>query len=272
MEATGERFLPEKMQGEIKSEHLNRYYFVKNLIDISDKIVLDIASGEGYGSNLLAQSAKYVYGVDISEEAVNFAKVKYTAENLSFIKGSAFKIPLEDNSIDVVVSFETIEHHDKHDEMLKEINRVLKMNGILVLSSPNKSEYSDKTNFQNPYHVKELYTNELVDLVSKYFISVELYWQRYLKGSVILPIGNEININKIKEATDIIDSMYDVVVATNEPSLKKNSQIVLCFDQEDEVKKNYYDEYSSVLNSFAFKLGAFVLKPFYWIKSKLSVL
>ena len=55
MEATGERYLPDQMNGQIKAEHLNRYYFVTTQFDLKEKTVLDIASGEGYGSNILAQ-------------------------------------------------------------------------------------------------------------------------------------------------------------------------------------------------------------------------
>ena len=95
MEATGERFLPDQMDGQIKAEHLNRYYFVTTQFDLKGKTILDIASGEGYGSNILAQHAKQVFGVDIAEEAVTHANSKYKSNNLQYLQGSATNIPIE---------------------------------------------------------------------------------------------------------------------------------------------------------------------------------
>lgn len=86
MEFTGERYLP-SVNGEIKYEHLHRYALCLEFV--KGKTVLDIASGEGYGSALLAKVAQSVIGVDISEEAVEYAtKQYYTYENLKFLVGS----------------------------------------------------------------------------------------------------------------------------------------------------------------------------------------
>src|ERR1035438_3461036 len=93
-------------------EHLHRYAMATQLV--TDKIVLDIASGEGYGSNLLSKFSKKVYGVDISAETIELASKKYLKNNLQFKVGSTSNIPIPDNTIDVVVSFETIEHHNQH--------------------------------------------------------------------------------------------------------------------------------------------------------------
>ncbi len=122
-------------------EHLHRYALAADICGGKD--VLDIASGEGYGSNLLAQAAKTVIGVDISTEAIDQAKAKYVRPNLRFLRGAADAIPLDSSSIDVVVSFETLEHHDKHEEMLSEIKRILRPNGLLIISTPDKRFYSD---------------------------------------------------------------------------------------------------------------------------------
>src|SRR5205085_7058452 len=96
-------------------------------------------------------------GVDIDEVSVNHAAKKYAASNLEFKTGAVEKIPVESTSIDVVVSFETIEHHDKHEEMMQEIKRILKEDGLLIISTPDKKYYADIPAHQNPFHIKELY-------------------------------------------------------------------------------------------------------------------
>jgi 2-polyprenyl-3-methyl-5-hydroxy-6-metoxy-1,4-benzoquinol methylase len=179
---TGERYLPE-VQGGIELEHLHRYLFAKQLS--GGKRVLDIASGEGYGTYLLAQSATNVVGVDISAEAIAHAKAKYKSGNLEFRAGSCAAIPLAENSVDIVVSFETIEHHNEHHEMMHEIKRVLVPDGLLIISCPDKLEYSDKPNYVNPYHVNELYRDEFRSLLSKYFKCHYIAGQRVVYGSAI---------------------------------------------------------------------------------------
>jgi SAM-dependent methyltransferase/glycosyltransferase involved in cell wall biosynthesis len=178
----GERFVPySSTDGEL--EHLHRYLLACKLV--SGKSVLDIASGEGYGSKMLADYASSVAGVDISEEAISHAQSTYSANNLTFKVGSCTDIPFERHRFDVVVSFETIEHHAQHEKMLLEIGRVLKPNGLLVISSPDKEFYSDKRNYKNEFHVKELYRAEFLNLLALHFPNVEIFSQRILYGSAI---------------------------------------------------------------------------------------
>ena len=189
LEFTGERFIPDRIFGDIQLEHFHRYLLASQLVD--GKVVLDIACGDGYGSAILAKHANKVIGVDIAEEAVNSAKLKHQAENLEFSKGSCSAIPMGDASVDIVVSFETIEHHDEHEQMMMEIKRVLKKDGVLIISSPDKFEYSDKPKYKNKFHVKELYRHEFLDLLSRYFKYYDLYSQKISFGSLILREGSD---------------------------------------------------------------------------------
>jgi len=181
--ADGERFLPDRMSGDIELEHRHRYLLAAELT--AGKEVLDIASGEGYGSAMLARAARRVTGVDISPAAVDHARRKYERDNLRFAHGSCAAIPLPDRAVDVVVSFETIEHHTEHEQMLREIRRVLRPNGLVVISSPDKAEYSDKPGYRNPFHVKELYKEEFRALLAAHFRHVRLLGQRVMRGSLI---------------------------------------------------------------------------------------
>lgn len=181
---TGERFVPGRADGDIELEHLHRYSLVCPLA--IGRCVLDVASGEGYGSAMLAAHASGVIGVDISEEAIRHASSKYVTPNLRFALGSCSALPLPNASVDMVVSFETIEHHDEHEAMMLEIRRVLRPGGVLVISSPDKLEYSDKPGYLNEFHVKELYRSEFQELLGRHFAHHRLYGQRVAYGSVVL--------------------------------------------------------------------------------------
>jgi len=183
---TGERFMPE-VAGQIAFEHLHRYHFAARFC--AGKQVLDVACGEGYGSQILSTVATSVIGIDISAEAVEHASLRYGSDHLRFVEASAALLPLADDSLDVVVSFETIEHHDQHEEMLSEIRRVLRPGGLMIMSSPNKQYYSIETGYSNPYHVKELFRHELVELVGRYFPQQEVYSQRVVHGSLLVADG-----------------------------------------------------------------------------------
>jgi SAM-dependent methyltransferase len=205
LEWTGERYLPE-ISGVIKMEHYHRYSAVLDLC--RGKVVLDLASGEGYGSHLISTVAEKVVGVDISIEAVKHASGKYIKDNLKFVVGSAAAIPFESSKFD---------HHDKHHESIAEFKRVLKPSGYLILSSPNKKNYTDVTGYNNPYHVKELYVDELKELIRKYFSNYELYGQKVLMGSLMYKPngGSDLVFWKDGILKDRFNPVFDIIVASD---------------------------------------------------------
>lgn len=182
---TGERYVPE-LKGGIALEHVHRYVLCAGLA--RGRRVLDLACGEGYGANLLAQTAASVTGVDVDAATIRHAEAKYRAtRNLSFRAGDCRKVPLEASSVDLVVSFETIEHLAEQDEMLAEIKRVLAPAGLLVISSPDRRVYNEQNVEANEFHVRELSRTEFFDLLSRHFKAVQLYGQRQAIGSFIVP-------------------------------------------------------------------------------------
>jgi ubiquinone/menaquinone biosynthesis C-methylase UbiE len=252
-------------------DHLHRYAIVSKYI--KGKIVLDIASGEGYGTNLISQNAKFVYGVDIDSQSILEAKQKYQEKNLEFIIGSTNEIPILNESVDVVVSFETIEHHDKHEEMMMEIKRVLKPDGLLILSTPDKLHYSDKRNFKNKFHIKELYKSEFQELVSKHFKEVQLLNQMFINGNSI------INDDLYSIKTDIYsgdfssiyaieyDPTYLISISSNikfipQPLSIFNGNMIIK-GQEKKIANNIY-------NSNTYKVGNLILMPFKYLKRLLK--
>lgn len=185
IEFTGERFVPSE-DGEIAYEHWHRYGWCRSLV--TGRRVLDVACGEGYGAALLAAEATEVVGVDLSGDAIEHARQAYASvSNLVFQQGSATAIPFPDASFDVVVSYETIEHLAEQTTMIAELRRVLRADGVLVISSPNRPVYSEARNYRNEFHVKELDLSEFVGLLESQFGAIRLYGQRLATGSFILP-------------------------------------------------------------------------------------
>lgn len=218
---TGERFMPD-WKGETALEHLHRYEFTLEFV--AGKRVLDVASGEGYGSFRLASVAQSVIGVDVSEEAVEHARTRHLAPNLQFRHGSAAQLPLEDHSIDVAVSFETIEHLHEHEKMLAELARVLTPEGLLIISTPDKHFYTDQRNHQNPYHVKELYRPEFVQLLKRHFINSELWLQNTMHASAIVPEHSSTSANTtythdcstgVTTRAESLNPLYLIALASN---------------------------------------------------------
>lgn len=265
-EWSGER-LETFVINETMIEHLHRYSIALPIV--TNKIVLDIASGEGYGSNLLSAMAYHIYGVDIDQHTIEAAKQKYPSKNITFLHGSADKIPLSDKTVDVVVSFETIEHHDNHTAMLIEIKRVLKPGGVLIMSSPNKKYYSDETGFKNPFHIKELYLEEFKKLINTYFTNTYYYNQRFISGSIILAenrtedfqihSGRYNSLNRPIKFTPV----YNLVIASDDmiilpaDSLFKSDQLL------NAIRMEVIKQYTS---TFTWKIGRTFIAPLTYLK------
>lgn len=221
MECTGERYMP-NVDGDWTPEHRHRYALAAMLCEGKD--VLDVASGEGYGSAYVARTAKSVVGVDISEEAVSHAQKSYALPNLVYRQGSATNLAaagLAEHSFDVVISFETIEHLHDHDAMLDSLCRVLRPGGLLIISSPDKKEYTDIPNYHNEYHVHELYREEFESLLGARFPHYQIYGQRLEYGSMIIAESSAPFVSFIEDANTVIatnnlaHSMYLIALASH---------------------------------------------------------
>jgi len=229
MEFTGERFIPldSLLDDEIAFEHLHRYHALRDIV--KNKTVLDIASGEGYGTALLAKSAKKVFGVDIDPNAIEYSTKKYAdAGNIEFIIGSADLIPLPDHSIDIVVSYETIEHLDEslQAKFLLEIKRVLKREGSLVISTPDKTNYSERYGYTNKFHLKEFTSEEFSSFLKNYFGHVIPYLQGYEIVSAITENEpkkvNNVQVSNWERSTKPFARKYLISICSDKP-FEKNS-------------------------------------------------
>lgn len=184
MEFTGERFIPGSESGALlEAEHMQRYSFA--VAYAKGKSVLDIACGAGYGSRMLFDSgAASVVGIDISAEAVEFAQKQYGASKIRFIQADAGNYCT--GNYDLVVSFETIEHLDEREKFLSHVYEMLNSNGVLIISTPNRSLNSPMKKpeeIKNQYHVYEYLEKEfLAALQEAGFKSITKYGQHHYPG------------------------------------------------------------------------------------------
>lgn len=180
---TGER-LTSSLSGQTQIEHYHRYLFARTLCSGLD--VLDVASGEGYGSAQLAQVARTVVGLEYAPDTVRLAALNFVRPNLIFLQGDARALPLPDNCVDAAVSFETIEHFDRQEDFVAEIRRVLRPGGCFIVSTPDREIYSPPGAPPNPFHVREMSRDEFTALLRQRFEHVALLSQRPMVGSALL--------------------------------------------------------------------------------------
>jgi SAM-dependent methyltransferase len=253
LEFTGERFTPECVR-EIWYEHWHRYAFARHFAQ--GKRVLDAACGEGFGSALLAQSARDVLGLDIADKAVAHAQARYAAQaNLRFSQGDCTALTLPQASVDLVVSFETLEHVHAQEPMIAGFARVLADDGVLLVSSPDKRTYSDVAGFQNEFHVRELYRDELLALLAPHFPHVHLYGQKLLFQSAIWSLGpgaagvstaTALAAN-VRAGPSLVESglhyepLYFIAVCSRKP-LPAIPELALFGDREESVYQHYNHE------------------------------
>jgi len=187
LEFTGEYLIPEKLPSidwQDYQRHILRYLFASEYV--KDKIVLDIACATGYGSYILAKKGcKMVIGGDIREDVLVYANFYYKDKNLHFVRLNCLKLPFSDDTFDIIVSLETIEHLMDPEKFLSECKRVLKSNGIFICSTPNRTIFSPyyaflKGKTKLKFHTHEFYRKEFLKTLKKFYSQVTLFTQDYI--------------------------------------------------------------------------------------------
>ncbi|MBI3519557.1 MAG: class I SAM-dependent methyltransferase [Bacteroidetes bacterium] len=162
-------------------EHLHRYQEAAKLLPKKHLKILDIACGSGFGSDFLAQLGNTVIGGDVSESAIAECRSKFNRSDISFEVVDGTNLPYTDETFDVIISFETIEHTTKYQKMLNEFKRVVKKDGVIILSTPNFLINSPTGIIVNPYHTQEWTYEELYEILNNTFSNVKLLGQAYTR-------------------------------------------------------------------------------------------
>ena len=183
MEFTGERVIPGQTDPDLLNEHIARYRFAEGLV--GGRSVLDAGCGVGYGAEILARKAARVYAVDLALEPVAAGARDY--RGVRFSQGSCTRLPFRDASLDVVVAFEVIEHLEDWRGLLAESRRVLRPDGQLLVSTPNRLYYSETRPEPNPYHVHEFEYTEFRAELEAIFPHTAIFLENHVNAIAFTP-------------------------------------------------------------------------------------
>lgn len=155
--------------------HLRRYELASDILArLNARAVADMACGTGYGADLLSPAsghlARRYVGVDLDERTIEYARARHAGPGRDFVCCSATSTPIESESVDVVASFETIEHIEDTESLVGEYARVLRPRGVLVVSTPNKLG-------PTPYHVHDFGAPDFLAALEDRFEIVEVLGQ-----------------------------------------------------------------------------------------------
>lgn len=212
---TGERLIPGlKDSTFLYGEHMLRYLFAAQFT--RGKTVADIGCGVGYGAKILAESGvKLVYASDNSQEAINYARSHYNHKKIKYEVADACFLTNANQSIDLVVACELIEHMPNYSAFLEEVKRVLKPSGLFLLSTPNVKVYFEAPHI-NSFHHKEYTEEEIEQALKLKFKYVKVLYQLDSFASLVTD-NKQVNFNsKLIEKSKVAPS-YFIVLASDSP-------------------------------------------------------
>lgn len=179
LEPTGERMIVDEYQATAEDRliyhlHIQTYRFAEDYT--RGKRVLDFGCGSGYGTAMIACSALHATGVDVAEDAVDFATAHHASPNLAFqCVDPDGPLPFADGAFDTVLSFQVFEHVENEQRYLQEIARVLSPGGTLLLVTPDRS--TRLLPLQQPWnrwHLREYSERSLLLQLNKVFDDVRV--------------------------------------------------------------------------------------------------
>lgn len=223
--------------------HMFEYEFAKNNIK-KNSFVLDIGCGGGYGTHLLSKHAKNIVGLDIDKDTISKISNRYSSENCFFKLFDGTTIPYNDETFEVIVSFHVIEHIYDDLNFISEIHRVLKKDGIFIISTPNKTlRVKNNGKLFNEFHIREYYPIEFRKLLENKFSNIE---QSGVFGdSEVQRIEIE-RLKMIKFITSLdIFNIERFIPTSTENTIIKSINSIFHRNKNDHKANDYLDKYST---------------------------
>jgi SAM-dependent methyltransferase len=223
LELTGERTLPDvPAENYWYRRHLAVYEWIA--ARVARGVVLDMACGEGYGSDVLSRTAARVVGVDGNPEAHEHAKLRYTGPNLTFEWGAVETFG-EPASFDAVVFLQTIEHVIDPPAVLAHFRRILKPGGVAFVSTPNvlKLAPAGHAKSDNPWHLREYRAGEFAELCRGAFDNVEVLGLFHARKLRVHEIALALGWDAVHARLGITGRFYDwftPAIATSDFALR----------------------------------------------------
>lgn len=216
MEFTGERVIPGRTDPDLLNEHIARYRFAEPLV--TGRRVVDVGCGVGYGSQILAEKASLVLALDNSPDAVAQGRRDFSADKIRWLAGDAARIPLADDSVDIVVAFEVIEHLADWKGLLEESRRVLHRNGQLLVSTPNRPYYEQSRAEPNPYHVHEFDYDEFKAELESIFTHTTIFLENHTNAIAFTPLETQGVRTRLESgAANPQEAHFFLAVCSNRP-------------------------------------------------------
>ena len=209
LELTGERTLPDvPAENYWYRRHLAVYEWIgARVIGLR---VLDMACGEGYGSEVLSRSAASVVGVDANPEAHEHARLRYRRQNLRFERGVVETFG-EPETFDAVVFLQTIEHLEDPGAVLEHFRRLLAPGGVAYVSTPNVLTLAgpDREKSDNPWHVREYRAHEFEQLCQSVFGQVEILGLFHARKLRVHGVALALGWDRVHARLGITKRFYD---------------------------------------------------------------
>jgi ubiquinone/menaquinone biosynthesis C-methylase UbiE len=171
-----------------RHEHVERYHWAVKWA--AGRVVVDAACGSGFGAGiLLAGGAARVEGYDLAPGAIAEARELHARPDAHFAVADVTQLPCPDHCCDLFVSFETIEHVVDDRAFLRDVKRVLKLQGTSLCTTPNRTVTNPGITLTgkpyNPFHVREYSRADLEALLSEFFSHVSLWGQSFYHSGYI---------------------------------------------------------------------------------------
>ncbi|MBI4552046.1 MAG: class I SAM-dependent methyltransferase [Candidatus Latescibacteria bacterium] len=219
-ERTDPRLEPAVMS---RVEHLFRYRYASRRCG---QTVLDVGCGVGYGSRMVFETGRRVVGVDVSMDALRYATVRYPGPG--YVRASGECLPFPARSFDSVIAFEVIEHLDRHEGLLDELDRVLKPGGDLFISTPNPrhlwnalrhwlrgAPYPEKLTSENIYHRREYHYEEFIQILKDREFSIRSTFGQTILLRPLNPVFARLRLFKFQVYSGYFIPKYAVTVVVH---------------------------------------------------------